>query len=154
MDITRREEEELQRQLALAKERYNAAIHDKGQAHAAAGDPDMHENAAAEEAYTETLKWGGEIERISRLLAKAKVVLSSPQDVKEVRVGHKVTILFDGKTRETMIMAGPQGRRDLGQIASTSLIGKAILGKPAGWSEYIKVPDGQTHVEIVSIEID
>lgn len=152
MKITQTEYSELLRQLNVARAKLQRAMEEKAQAHLSAGDPDMHENAAAEQAYEEIRKWGTEVARLQRIVNESKVVEVSLTDDGTVQIGSTVTVLIDHDKQYTKVVAGPRGQFSNGQIASVSKLGQAIMGKSAGFKGTFRSgSDELVHVEILAV---
>lgn len=150
--LTPAEYRQLREQLARAQENLREAQKDKARAHISAGDPDMHENAAAEEAYENIRKWAGEVERLSRIVNQSKVLTTEPVDDGSVQLGCLVTMRI-GEVEVQKIMSGPQGRWDKDQVSSVSKVGKAILGQAKGARVSYETDDGVVEVVIVDIQV-
>lgn len=149
--LTQAEYDQLKEQLAQARANLKQAEQDKAKAHISAGDPDMHENAAAEQAYEEIRKWAGEVERLKRIANQASVV-DGPKDASIVQLGSVVTMKVGGEN-VTKVMSGPQGRWDKGQVSIDSKVGKAIIGQPKGYRVTYESPAGPIEVEVVEIAL-
>lgn len=147
--ITPAEYESLVRDLENAKKYYFQAIEDKADAHRWSGDPDMHENAAAEEAYSRFLMWGAEIARLNEILSKIEIIKEVGSD-DTVQMGIEVTFLLN-REKITLVIGGPYARFSNGQLSSQSPIGASIMGKRVGFSTEVKTEEGMAFVRILSI---
>lgn len=151
-NVTRLEYARLLDQLKVARGRLAKAESDKALAHESSGDPDMHENAAAEQAYEEIRKWGTEVARLQRIINESKVVEVSPADDGTVQIGSTVTVLIDHTDEYTKVLAGSQGLFGEGQISSSSKLGQAIVGQRVGYeTTYQSGSDDNVHVKILNV---
>jgi len=148
--ITPAEHERLKRDLASAEEYYSQAIKDKAEAHRISGDPDMHEDAAAEDAYRRFLMWGQEAARLKGVLNQVEIIGEIDSD-DTVQIGLKVTLLLDGEEM-TLEIGGPHARFSDGQLSNLSPIGASIMGKEVGFSTEVKTEEGMASVRILSIQ--
>jgi len=149
--ITSEEYEALQEEFMRARERYKKAVGDKSEAHRISGDPDMHEDAGAEEAYRRMNMWAGRMEELSAKLRNVEII-RAPMSKEKVQIGCTVTLMIEKKETLTLFMAGPRGRMDKGHLASISPVGAAVLGKKVGFEANVSTPGGSVHVRIIAIE--
>lgn len=155
--ITRIEYVQLQARLAEVSGLLQRAHDEKSAAHQSAGDPDIHENFAAEEALERIRMWSTEEMRLKRQLAQSEVIDIPQEAVSDgiIRIGCTVVLLLDDTDTITKVFSGPQGRFDKGQIASTSDIGKAIDGKLVGTETTYTSKSGLvTKVKILEVRHD
>ncbi|MBU0660631.1 GreA/GreB family elongation factor [Patescibacteria group bacterium] len=145
----------------ITQERYNAleaeivsikkrrpAVIEETQAHAAMGD--FSENVEYQLAKRKLRGMNGAIERIEKELKNAIII---PKDAKtdQVRIGHTVDILFNGKEKTFTILGANEADPAKRIISHLSPIGESLLGKKVGETFDAQINDKIIPCEIVHI---
>ncbi len=120
---------------------------------AAAAEGDRSENAE----YSYRKKQLGEIDRRIRYLSKRldviQVVDRLPADCSKIRFGAVVTLASgDKKTRQYRIVGADETNASDGWISIDSPVAKALLGKQAGDTVDVILPEGSTNFNVIKIE--
>lgn len=114
---------------------------------------DLSENAEYVEAKNEQAFIEGRISELENILKN--VILIDSLKVKNsgiVNLGSSLKVKNDGRTI-TFIIVGPNEiNLEQGKISHQSPIGRAFIGRKAGETVEIKVPEGIKKFEIISIE--
>lgn len=113
---------------------------------------DLKENGDYHAAKDEQGHMEGRIRQLEYLLENGEVIDSGPEG--EVRVGQKITILYDGDSddmAETYIIGHVEERIEgLDIVSPGSPLGTALLGSTVGsWVQYA-APNGDLKVKILS----
>ncbi|MFA6098441.1 MAG: transcription elongation factor GreA [Patescibacteria group bacterium] len=111
---------------------------------------DLSENAEYVEAKNEQSFAEGRVLEIESIIKNATIIKQS-KATGEVRVGSKIKISEDDKTKEYYIVGSNEADPSRGKISNESPLGKAFLGKKTGDTIEIKVPQGSKKFKIIAI---
>jgi transcription elongation factor GreB len=92
------------------------------------------------------------IEYLSRMLARIEVVDPAAQAGERVLFGATVTVRGEGGERVYQIVGVDEADPAAGRISWIAPLAKALLGRKAGESAVLKLPDGQQRLQIIEVE--
>jgi transcription elongation factor GreA len=115
---------------------------------------DISESGEYEDAKKSQALLEGRIREIKILLSRAQLIDEDNHDTREVHMGSRVTILFDGDDEEETwsIVGSAEASPSEGKISNESPIGAAILGKKQGQKVTVQTPSGIVKVSIRRVE--
>ena len=111
---------------------------------------DLSENAEYTSARQEQERTESRIAEIENILNNVEII-KKPKDGKKVRLGSKVVLNNNGKTKEFQVVGTVEADPLNGKISDESPIGKALMGKKEGEEVEIKTPAENTLFKIVDI---
>ncbi|MCK5218837.1 transcription elongation factor GreA [bacterium] len=115
---------------------------------------DLSENAEYDAAKEEQAKLELRISQLHDQLTKARCIDKSSIPAGQISIGQRVRLQdIDRNVELEYILVSPaEADFEKDRISITSPIGKGLVGKKVGESVEIKVPAGQQHYRIISIE--
>ena len=114
---------------------------------------DLSENAEYDAAKDEQRDIEARIEEIEKILKNAEVVVEDEVDLDRISVGCKVKVYdveFDEEIEYT-IVGSTEADPSVGRISNESPVGQGLLGRKAGETVEIEVPQGTIVFQILSI---
>jgi transcription elongation factor GreA len=111
---------------------------------------DLSENAEYSSARQEQERTESRIAEIDNILKNVEVI-KKPKDGKKVRLGSKVVLKNNGKTKEFQVVGTVEADPLNGKISDESPIGQALMGKKEGDEVEIKTPAENSTFKIVDI---
>ena len=111
---------------------------------------DLSENAEYSSARQEQERTESRISEIDNILKNVEII-KKPKDGKKVRLGSKVVLKNNGKTKEFQVVGTVEADPLNGKISDESPIGKALMGKKEGEQVEIKTPSENSAFKIVDI---
>lgn len=149
--MTKEKVKELERELHFLKTVKRREIADKIAEARSHGD--LSENADYDAAKDEQGMLEMKIQKISHTLANSEIIRADEFPDDKVYILSKVKIKFveTGDEYQYQLVSAEEADFDLGKIAVTSPIGKALLGKAVGDIVDITVPDGVMQYEVIHI---
>ncbi len=114
---------------------------------------DISESGEYEDAKNSQALLEGRIREIKSILSRAQIIDEDNHSNREVRMGCKVTVRFDGDDdEETWSLVGSsEASPHEGKISNESPIGAALLGKRPGQKITVQAPSGVMKLTIVKI---
>ena len=148
--LTKEGKEELEKRLEYLKVTKRAEITERIKTAREFGD--LSENAEYDAAKNEQAMVEGEILEIENKLKHA-VIINSTGKKGTVSLGNKVEFINEdtGETFLYEIVGTTEADVELGRISNESPIGNALLGRKAGDSIKVKVPQGITSIIIKKV---
>lgn len=148
--LTKEGKEELEKRLNYLKVEKRAEITERIKTAREFGD--LSENAEYDAAKNEQAMIEGEILEIEDKLKRA-VIIKDTAKKGTVSLGSKVEILDEdlGEVLTYEIVGTTEADVELGRISNESPIGNALLGRKAGDSIKVKVPQGITSIIIKKV---
>ena len=101
---------------------------------------DLSENAEYEEAKNEQAFVEGRIQTLEGMLKTAVIIEHS--DSEHVAIGSSVTVESDDGEETFAIVGSAEARPAEGRISNESPVGRALLGRKAGDTVVLKLPNG------------
>ena len=92
------------------------------------------------------------IEYLSRMLARIEVIDPAAQRGERVLFGATVTVRADGVERVYRIVGVDEADPPAGRIGWIAPLAKALLGRRAGETAVLKLPDGVQRLQIMKVE--
>jgi len=114
---------------------------------------DLSENSEYDEAKNEQAQLEGRILQVETMLKHARIIDEDDVNTEKVSLGSKVK-LKDIETDEEAvyyIVGSTEADPSKSRISNESPVGSSLLGKMAGESVEVKVPDGLIKFKILSI---
>lgn len=111
---------------------------------------DLSENAGYHAAKERLGEIDSRIRELKLLIRLGKVIEATDENT--VSFGSTVTINNGGKESQFTIVSAHEADPIKGKISQDSPIGKVLLGKSAGESVEIEIPDGKVSYNIVNIK--
>lgn len=114
---------------------------------------DISENADYDAAKNEQAELEERIHKLENMIRKAKIIDEAEIDGDQVTVGLTVKVQdCDTKEEEEFTIVGATEADPFeGKISNESLVGAGLLGKRAGETVTIEVPDGNITYQIIEI---
>lgn len=115
---------------------------------------DISENSEYDEAKNEQAHIEGRIVQVENMLKHAKVIDEDEVSTEKVSVGSKVTVLDMEYNEEVEyhIVGSTEADPSRFKISNESPVGSALMGKTAGSTIEVAVPDGIVNMKIVGIK--
>ncbi len=114
---------------------------------------DLSENSEYLQAREEQVDLERRIFMLEQTVKNAILIQHKPDlNLEIAEIGSSVEVRRDDKIQRFTIVGSSETRPEAGLISNESPLGKAFLGKKAGDTVTIKVPNGNVTYEIVKIE--
>lgn len=113
---------------------------------------DLSENSEYQEAREEQSRLETKINQIEELLRNFSIIQNSTSGRATVHIGSKIKVKKNGVTVVYHIVGSQEASPENGMISNESPIGKCFLGKKVGDKFAVKIPKGEAHFEIISID--
>jgi transcription elongation factor GreA len=111
---------------------------------------DLSENAEYSSARQEQERTESRIAEIENILQNVEII-KKPKDGNKVRLGSKVVLKNNGKTKEFQVVGTVEADPLNGKISDESPIGQALMGKKEGEEVEIKTPAENSTFKITAI---
>lgn len=111
---------------------------------------DLSENAGYHAAKDELGRIDGRLRELKQMLKHAKIAQANNSET--VSMGKKVILKSDGEQIEYFIVSAMEADPSKGKISDVSPIGKALVGKKAGETIEIEIPDGKIIFQVVEVK--
>jgi transcription elongation factor GreA len=115
---------------------------------------DISESGEYEDAKKESGFNEGRVKEIRDVLARHQIIEDEPGNVKELRIGSKVTIRYDGEDEdeEYRIVGSAESNPAEGMISNESPLGSALIGRKVKDKVVIHAPSGPMKCVIKAIK--
>lgn len=119
----------------------------------ARGFGDLSENAEYDEARNEQAKNETRIKELEELLENAVILDESNIDTSVISLGSTVKVYHEGMAREFIydLVGSNESNPVEGKISDQSPIGEALIGKRAGDTVEVEVPNGTVCMKVLEV---
>ena len=119
----------------------------------ARGFGDLSENAEYDEARNEQAKNETRIKELEELLENAVILDESSIDTSVISLGSTVKVYHEGMAREFIydLVGSNESNPVEGKISDQSPIGEALIGKRAGDTVEVEVPNGTVCMKVLEV---
>ncbi|MBQ5833693.1 MAG: transcription elongation factor GreA [Clostridia bacterium] len=119
----------------------------------ARGFGDLSENAEYDEARNEQAKNETRIKELEELLENAVILDESNIDTSVISLGSTVKVYHEGMAREFIydLVGSNESNPMEGKISDQSPIGEALIGKRAGDTVEVEVPNGMVCMKVLEV---
>lgn len=119
----------------------------------ARGFGDLSENAEYDEARNEQAKNETRIKELEELLENAVILDESNIDTSVISLGSTVKVYHEGMAREFVydLVGSNESNPVEGKISDQSPIGEALIGKRAGDTVEVEVPNGTVCMKVLEV---
>lgn len=119
----------------------------------ARGFGDLSENAEYDEARNEQAKNETRIKELEELLENAVILDESSIDTSVISLGSTVKVYHEGMAREFVydLVGSNESNPVEGKISDQSPIGEALIGKRAGDTVEVEVPNGTVCMKVLEV---
>lgn len=119
----------------------------------ARGFGDLSENAEYDEARNEQAKNETRIKELEELLENALILDESNIDTSVISLGSTVKVFHEGMDREFIydLVSSNEASPMEGKISDQSPIGESLIGKRAGDTVEVEVPNGTVRMKVLEV---
>lgn len=112
---------------------------------------DLSENSEYQQAREDQMRLEQKISHLEDLLKKS-VIIKKPNGSETVRIGSKVKVRKNKEIIVYTIVGSNEANPAKGLISNESPLGRSLLGKKIGDTNYVTTPKGEICYQILSIE--